>query len=639
MWGRRASARLLACVAALGLGTFGGLVSIGAPLVVRAPTDKPPPTRLSISSLSGGTQTLRPGWQSSEAPGANLVSVSWSGDPAATFSVQARQHGAWHAIDTVGSEQGSSGPDPGTLEAKRATKALVSEPVWVGNADRIRVRVANGVAKDVRLDRIDTPPATPSDNTASALTPPIPGIISRAAWGADESARLRACPEGPVYTSNVKLAIVHHTGGSNNYGPGDSAGIVRGLYAYAINVLHYCDTHYNFLIDKYGQIFEGRYGGIAKPVLGAHTKGANTDTVGVALIGNYQNVTPPPAMIAALERLLAWKLAWHGVDVTRSVAYTTPTGTDRWPAGTTHILPAIIGHRDPGITDCPGDRAYALLPQIRFNVAVRIARSPIDAIHLFLPTAGAPKLVAASAYGPVYSSGGEPQPRLPGAWPGNPVIRDVEIVPGGAGGYVLDAFGGIHPFGFVPLLTGGPYWRGWGIARDLVLRPGGGAYVLDGWGGVHTVGGAPPIRGGPSFAGHDIARKIMLVGSGAEILDGYGGIHPAGGAPRVAIGAYWPGWDIARDLRTAPSGVGGYVLDGLGAAWPFGGAPLLPTPYFGSDVARSLLLLPGGGGYSLRDSGQLVPFGGAPSVLQARSTYGGAPAVTSPYVIRDGALG
>src|SRR5207302_1860659 len=121
-------------------------------------------------------------------------------------------------------------------------------------------------------------------------------------------------------------------------------------------------------------------------------------------------------------------------------------------------------------------------------------------------------------------------------------------------GYVLDGWGGLHPFDGAPALLGGPYWRGWDIARGLALAPGGGGYVLDGWGGIHAFDGAPPVRGAPYWPGWDIARGIALLrdGTGGYVVDGWGGLHPfavgAGPMPGPSAGgAWWPGWDIARD--------------------------------------------------------------------------------------------
>jgi hypothetical protein len=201
-----------------------------------------------------------------------------------------------------------------------------------------------------------------------------PGIITRAQWGANENLRLANCPDGPDYDANVNLAIVHHTDGSNNYGPADSAAMMRGLYAYATQTLQYCDMHYNFLVDKYGQIFEGRYGGVRAAVHGAHSVGWNTNTTGIATMGNFQVTPPPPAMVASLERLIAWKFDVHGVNPTTPFNYVT-AGNEKFAAGTAVLVPRIIGHQDTWYTDCPGVYLEAQLPAIRATVTALMAGS------------------------------------------------------------------------------------------------------------------------------------------------------------------------------------------------------------------------------------------------------------------------
>jgi hypothetical protein len=152
-------------------------------------------------------------------------------------------------------------------------------------------------------------------------------------------------------------------------------------------------------------------------------------------------------------------------------------------------------------------------------------------------------------------------------WPGWDIARKVVIFADGTGGYVMDAWGGLHPFGIngpppvsAAKIAATGYWPGWSIARDVVLVPGDGGhsgYVLDGWGGVHpfhvtTDGSTMPAPISTAYwSGWDIARGVWLLPGSATAgytLDGWGGVHPFGGAPPVTTSGYWPGWDIARGI-------------------------------------------------------------------------------------------
>jgi uncharacterized protein with LGFP repeats len=212
-----------------------------------------------------------------------------------------------------------------------------------------------------------SPPQAPA---RSQWTPPSgvlmpgqpPSIVSRADWGADESLRCG----NPQYGTGIRAAVVHHTAGSNDYSPLESAGIVKAIYTYHSKTLGWCDIAYNALVDKYGQVFEGTAGGLTKPVEGFHTGGFNRNTWGVAMIGNFDDVAPTPIQIRTLGRLLGWRLGMDNVDPKGTVAlesagshYTT------FAAGAIATLPTIFTHRDVGNTDCPGNAAYALMDEIR----------------------------------------------------------------------------------------------------------------------------------------------------------------------------------------------------------------------------------------------------------------------------------
>lgn len=191
------------------------------------------------------------------------------------------------------------------------------------------------------------------------------------------------------------------------------------------------------------------------------------------------------------------------------------------------------------------------------------------------------------------------------------VARGLAILPTGTGGYVVDLFGGLHPFRIgadsplPPAATGGPYWLGWGIARGVALSSQGGGYVLDGFGGVHPFGigaadPAPPVVEAPYWLGWDIARGVTFAPNGTSgyVVDGYGGLHAfrSSGAlpPPPTGGPYWLGWDIVRGVTLVTGSGGGWVLDGYGGVHGFGSsgaAPPRPTdgPYWlGWDIARGI---------------------------------------------------
>lgn len=202
-------------------------------------------------------------------------------------------------------------------------------------------------------------------DVAAALPGGGPKVITRAQWGADESIR---CQE-PTYDDGVGGVTVHHTAGRNDYSRAESAGIVRAIYAYHAETLGWCDIGYNALVDQYGQIFEGRYGGLDRAVQGAHAGGFNENTAGVALMGNYESESPSEASINAIGKFVGWRTKLAGLN---PKGYTTmySEGTEFTPYAMDEAvdLPVVFAHRDVGNTDCPGDAAYALMDRIR-NIA------------------------------------------------------------------------------------------------------------------------------------------------------------------------------------------------------------------------------------------------------------------------------
>ena len=117
----------------------------------------------------------------------------------------------------------------------------------------------------------------------------MPTIYSRAQWGADESIRNKSA----LRYGTVSAGFVHHTVNANDYTEAQVPGIMRSIYAYHVKSRGWSDIGYNFLVDRFGRIWEGRYGGVDKNVVGAHTLGYNDYSFAMSAIGNFDVVEPP----------------------------------------------------------------------------------------------------------------------------------------------------------------------------------------------------------------------------------------------------------------------------------------------------------------------------------------------------------
>jgi hypothetical protein len=206
-----------------------------------------------------------------------------------------------------------------------------------------------------------------SGGGGSGGSPSQPSIRSRSQWGA------RAFDCSSIdYADSIKLAAVHHTVNNNNYSSGQVDALVRGIQTYHIDTLGYCDIAYNFLIARGGQIYEGRAGGVTKPVIGAHAGGFNSGSTGVALIGDYSGSQPPSEQWSSLVRLLRWRLHRAGVDPSKGATVTaasSPCGCVKYsPGQTVTFANAIVAHRDLDYTSCPGDAFAPRMDQLRGEV-------------------------------------------------------------------------------------------------------------------------------------------------------------------------------------------------------------------------------------------------------------------------------
>ncbi|GAA1690525.1 peptidoglycan recognition protein family protein [Streptomyces yatensis] len=199
---------------------------------------------------------------------------------------------------------------------------------------------------------------------AARYSAPRPSIVTRAGWGADEKIR----ETGHVYSKTVKVAFIHHTVTGNKYSCSQAPSVLRSIYRYHVKSLGWRDYGYNFTIDKCGKIYEGRSGGVAKAVRGAHTLGFNTNSMGVAVLGTFSAKKPPAKAVKAIAKLTAWKLGLFKRNP-RGTTHLVSGGGNKYKKGANVKLHVIAGHRDGFATECPGKDLYKKLGSVRKTAA------------------------------------------------------------------------------------------------------------------------------------------------------------------------------------------------------------------------------------------------------------------------------
>jgi hypothetical protein len=338
----------------------------------------------------------------------NLVGLTWSGgdpggdgerggpeahdhadEPALALRTR-RDDGEWSRWAPV-TAHAEDGPDPGDVETHAEG---MSNPVWAGEADWVQYRSSQPLP-GVRLRFVNTDgSATAADRLRTALRgaantavvaaagllsadlagaqDPQPKMVSRASCaGNDCSPRSR-----PVY-GEVRAAYVHHTVNTNTYSRAEAPQVVLGICRYHRNSNGWNDVGYNFLVDRFGTLYEGRAGGVGAAVVGAQAEGFNSYSTGIANIGTFSNVPQSQASLETMARLIRWKLPLHGYPTGgTAVMRSAGGGTNRYAAGTNVRVPRVLGHRDTNATECPGGALYSQLRELR-SLAAGVAPSGV----------------------------------------------------------------------------------------------------------------------------------------------------------------------------------------------------------------------------------------------------------------------
>jgi uncharacterized protein with LGFP repeats len=311
----------------------------------------------------------------------NLVGFTWDGEAEPAISVRVSEDGElWEDWTTVPTHADGA-PDPARPEpGPSGAEDGASAPVWAGQAEYVQYRLSRR-PPDLRLEFVNsTGTATAADRVETAARSLVndgvlvvaglaaaeagdsaPDMVSRERWGAEDCA-----PRRQPDTGKVKAAFVHHTVTANSYTRSEARSMVLGICRYHRNTLGWDDIGYNFLVDRFGTLYEGRAGGIGRAVVGAQTQGFNNQSTGIANLGTYGSHRQSGRGIRAMARLIRWKLPLHGQPTKGRTTLISQGGEHNpYRRGQAVTLKRISGHRDGSMTECPGNRLYGQLRDLR----------------------------------------------------------------------------------------------------------------------------------------------------------------------------------------------------------------------------------------------------------------------------------
>ncbi|MEI2671835.1 MAG: N-acetylmuramoyl-L-alanine amidase [Marmoricola sp.] len=169
--------------------------------------------------------------------------------------------------------------------------------------------------------------------------------------------------------TDVRFLLIHHTSEpGNNYGPGDAPALLRGMYDYhTSSAKGWPDIAYNFLIDQFGVVYEGRSGSLTQASVPDATGGSQGFSQLACFIGNLDKQGPTPAAQNSMDQVLAYLAERYAVDISPGATTNfVSRGSNRYPSGSSVHTKTVSGHRDMSNTTCPGDAAYAMVEDNSF---------------------------------------------------------------------------------------------------------------------------------------------------------------------------------------------------------------------------------------------------------------------------------
>ncbi len=190
----------------------------------------------------------------------------------------------------------------------------------------------------------------------------FPSIIRRSEWCQTGSCHN---PTYAVSYINATHSIIHYGAAPDSYTSG--AAVVFSYWNHHVNTNGWNDIGYNYLVDRFGNLFEGRHNPNLpnQDVRAAHAGASNPVSIGVNFLGNTDALAlrPTTEQLAKNAELLAWWYNHKSFDPTSSASIILQD-----PAGEAGMRPRILGHKDVGNTACPGVVLFGMIPQMRLDV-------------------------------------------------------------------------------------------------------------------------------------------------------------------------------------------------------------------------------------------------------------------------------
>ncbi|MEZ5243822.1 MAG: S-layer homology domain-containing protein [Acidimicrobiales bacterium] len=301
-----------------------------------------------------------------ETEGLTGFSLSWTGTDHPGVTVRPLVRGVWGDLIDVESDHGHGPDDPTGRLHGPAVIVPGAEAFWITNVGANDLRVHEIAAPDRPLRLADL-----------AVVEPIPGleILERSNW-TDVGRRdtidcaIPSSVFGLGCRADVGLrhAIVHHTVNPNGYAESAVPSMLNGIQRYHMQTRGWDDIGYNFVVDRFGRIWQAREADLYEPISSGHTTGLNAESVGVAVLGTFSEETVPDAVIDSLGLLIGWKLSLHGVDPLGHTLVRS-TGGDFAEPGEFVDVRNVSGHRDNQQTSCPGSSLYGRIDEVRIAAA------------------------------------------------------------------------------------------------------------------------------------------------------------------------------------------------------------------------------------------------------------------------------